>query len=190
MFNYIKYDESEENNMSSVVDAIVGIGFVIVWLPLTVAIYSAISKRVTTISFNGEMGLFSAALNRAILSGILAAMPIVIIGQLIVDHWKILVGIIMVGYAIYSYASKDKGDVVEDTSEYANISKEEGQENEVQEIEKTENYETIKNVKSFTDAKQSISQYCSSCGTMLEEDAKFCSKCGQPTNVMSGEEDS
>lgn len=183
--------------MSSVVDSIVGIGFVIVWLPLTVAIYSAISKRVTTISFNGEMGLFSAALNRAILSGILAAMLIVIIGQLIVgsisfvfDHWKIFVGIIMAGYAIYSYASKDKGDVVEDASEYANISKEEGQENEVQEIEKTENYETINNVKSFTDAKQSISQYCSSCGTMLEEDAKFCSKCGQPTNVMSGEEDS
>lgn len=183
--------------MSSVVDSIVGIGFVIVWLPLTVAIYSAISKRVTTISFNGEMGLFSAALNRAILSGILAAMLIVIIGQFIVgsisfvfDHWKIFVGIIMAGYAIYSYASKDKGDVVEDASEYANISKEEGQENEIQEIEKTENNETINNIQSFPDAKQSISQYCSSCGTMLEEDAKFCSKCGQPTNVIRDEENS
>lgn len=176
--------------MSSVVDSIVSIGFVIVWLPLTVAIYSAISKRVTTISFNGEMGLFSAALNRAILSGILAAMLIVIIGQFIVDHWKIFVGIIMAGYAIYSYASKDKGDVVEDASEDANISKEEGQENEIHEIEKTENNETINNIQSFPDAKQSISQYCSSCGTMLEEDAKFCSKCGQPTNVMRDEENS
>lgn len=181
--------------MSSVVDSIVGIGFVIVWLPLTVAIYSAISKRVTTISFNGEMGLFSAALNRAILSGILAAMLIVIIGQFIVgsisfvfDHWKIFVGIIMAGYAIYSYASKDKGDVVEDASEDANISKEEG--NEIHEIEKTENNETINNIQSFPDAKQSISQYCSSCGTMLEEDAKFCSKCGQPTNVKRDEENS
>lgn len=187
--------------MSGIVDQILGVGFVIIWLPLTVVIYSAISKRVTTISLNGEMGLFSAALNRVILSGFLAATLIVIIGEIIVScvsfvfaHWKIFATIIAVVYIIYNYCSndedKDKKNIVENNSNHDNNLEDEGHENEECEIAKVESCDLVNRMQELPNEKQNFQKYCSYCGNKLENEAKFCSECGRPTDVLIDKEDS
>lgn len=93
-------------------DTILAILFFIVWVPLTIIIFSAIVGNTTVISFDGCTGLFSEYLGILILSGFIAAVIIVapfwFLGGLIdfvVNHW-ILFGIL--GFGAWYLLSKGK----------------------------------------------------------------------------------
>lgn len=105
-------------------DAIIGILFLIVWIPLTIFICSKLAGSTTVISLDGLNGLFTGYLQILILSGVIAAAIIVIpfwfLGGLldfIWEHWEIFLAIGMGVYYLFSKGSKAESDDKEENKD-------------------------------------------------------------------------
>lgn len=146
-------------------ESIGGLILFIIWVPLTLVIFVKLKEGKQIISFNGINGFFSAYLDILIMAGFLAALilalPVMIIGGIfsfLIDNWKIIAGIILLGVGV-GYYKREHGSIGGDGADPLDH-RQDGP--------------------GVGDDKQlSAPGFCDNCGAKLDSDSRFCAHCGK-----------
>ena len=134
---------------------------IVVWLVMTVAIFTYLKNRTSVVSFNGATGFLQAYMELLVEAGIAAGFIVGISFWILKTiGWYLLVGVVIIG-VIISIASSNSSS-----------------RNNSQESLPTDNDSQINNSRPAGISTNSENKFCGNCGTPIESESQFCGHCG------------